>query len=116
MAINSVRNLGSTILKGIRKVLGVHSPSTEFALIGKFSVLGFTNQLEKMKSKIQDTVTGAFQLSPQLTNSSSLNYSPNVINNINITQNQDPLGRMVNTVKTFSGGAKNDYNYGQGVA
>ena len=114
--VSKVKNLGASILKGLKDKLGIHSPSTEFALIGKFSVLGFTNQLEKMKSKIQDTVTGAFELSPQLANSSSLNYSPNVINNINITQNQDPLGRMVNTVKTFSGGAKNDYNYGQGVA
>ena len=27
---------------------------------------------------------------------------------------QDPLGQMVNEIKTFSGGAKNDYNYGMG--
>ena len=26
----------------------------------------------------------------------------------------DPLGQMVNDVKTFSNGAKNDYNYGYG--
>jgi hypothetical protein len=28
---------------------------------------------------------------------------------------QDPLGQMVNDIKTFSGGSKNDYNYGMGV-
>lgn len=28
----------------------------------------------------------------------------------------DPLGQVVSKIKTFSGGAKNDYNYGQGVA
>lgn len=28
---------------------------------------------------------------------------------------QDPLGQMVNEIKTFSGGAKNDYNYGFGM-
>lgn len=27
----------------------------------------------------------------------------------------DPLGQVVSNIKTFSGGAKNDYNYGQGV-
>lgn len=27
---------------------------------------------------------------------------------------QDPLGQMVSNIKTFSGGAKNDYNYGMG--
>ena len=37
----------------------------------------------------------------------------NIIINNNIKQ--DPLGRMVQDIKTFSGGAKNDYNYGQGV-
>jgi hypothetical protein len=24
----------------------------------------------------------------------------------------DPLGQLVNNIKTFSGGAKNDYNWG----
>lgn len=28
----------------------------------------------------------------------------------------DPIGQVVSKIKTFSGGAKNDYNYGQGVA
>jgi len=116
MAINSVRNLGSTILKGIRKVLGVHSPSTEFALVGKFSVLGFTEQLDKMKSKLQEQVNDTFGISPQLATTNSLHYSPNIIVNNTINQTQDPLGRMVNQVKTYSGGARNDYNYGQGVA
>jgi hypothetical protein len=27
----------------------------------------------------------------------------------------DPLGQLVNRVKTFSGGAKNDYNWGAGL-
>ena len=27
----------------------------------------------------------------------------------------DPIGQVVSNIKTFSGGAKNDYNYGQGV-
>lgn len=36
---------------------------------------------------------------------------------INVYANfeQDPLGQMVNNIKTFSGGSKNDYNYGAGV-
>lgn len=28
----------------------------------------------------------------------------------------DPIGQVVSKIKTFSGGAKNDFNYGQGVA
>lgn len=42
-------------------------------------------------------------------------YNPNiqVYNNVNIEQ--DPLGQVVSNIKTFSGGAKNDYNFGLGV-
>ena len=35
--------------------------------------------------------------------------------NVEVNVKQDPLGRMVQDIKTFSGGAKNDYNYGKGV-
>lgn len=114
--INKVKSMGKSILNGLKNALGIHSPSTEFALIGKFSVLGFTEQLDKMKSKLQEQVNDTFGISPQIATTSSLHYSPNVIVNNTINQTQDPLGRMVNQVKTYSGGARNDYNYGQGVA
>lgn len=112
--INKVKELGKSILKGLKGVLGIHSPSTEFAMVGKFSVLGYTEQLDKMQKDVQGQIAETFQVSPQLANSSSLHYSPNVnvINNVDITQ--DPLGQMVNNIKTFAGGAKNDYNYGAG--
>lgn len=45
----------------------------------------------------------------------SVKSSPSVQTNIQVEVKQDPLGRMVQDIKTFSGGAKNDYNYGQGV-
>lgn len=35
--------------------------------------------------------------------------------NVQVNVKQDPLGRLVQDIKTFSGGAKNDYNYGKGV-
>lgn len=38
----------------------------------------------------------------------------NIIININNDMKFDALGQMVNKVKTFSGGAKNDFNYGMG--
>ena len=64
---------------------------------------------------MQDDISSTFDLSPQLIGSSSLNYSPNVIVNNNIDMKTDPLGQVVGNIKTFSGGAKNDYNYGMGV-
>ena len=38
----------------------------------------------------------------------------NIIINIDNNMKFDALGQMVNRVKTFSGGAKNDFNYGMG--
>ena len=114
-AINKIKELGSSILKGLKSILGIKSPSKEFALIGKFSVLGYTEALDDMQKDVQEQVADTFGISPQLANSSALNYSPNVIVNNNISMKQDPLGQMVNDIKTFSGGSKNDYNYGMGV-
>lgn len=113
--IDKVKGMGKSILKGLKSALGIHSPSTEFALIGKFSVLGFTEQLDKMTKQVDKQVRETFSISPQLANSNALHYSPNVVTNVNINQTQDPLGRMVNKIKTQAGGARNDFNYGQGV-
>ena len=112
--ISKVKALGKSILNGIKSVLGIHSPSTEFAMVGKFSVLGFTNELDKMQKQVQSQIAETFSISPQLSATTGMHYSPNVnvINNVDIKQ--DPLGQMVNNIKTYSGGAKNDYNYGAG--
>ena len=114
--ISKVKGFGKSILNSIKNVLGIHSPSTEFAMIGKFSVLGYTEELDKMTKTVQGQIAETFSVSPQLANSSSLHYSPNVVVNTVNNISQDPLGRMVNDIKTFSGGAKNDYNYGTGVS
>jgi tape measure domain-containing protein len=41
------------------------------------------------------------------------NSSSQPIVNVQVNVKQDPLGRLVQDIKTFSGGAKNDYNYGK---
>lgn len=114
MAINSVKNLGKNILSGIRRVLGINSPSKEFAIVGKYSVLGYTEALDNMQSDVQKQIAETFAISPQLSASSGMHFSPNIINNNYVDIQQDPLGQMVNSIKTYSGGAKNDYNYGAG--
>lgn len=113
--ISKVKGLGKSIVKGLKGVLGIHSPSTEFALIGKFSVLGYTEALDKMSKDVDRQVASTFGISPQLTGSMQNSFSPNVnvYNNVNVEQ--DPLGQVVSNIKTFSGGAKNDYNFGLGV-
>ena len=83
--------------------------------IGGYLDKGFINGVEGMQDEVKKAFTGTFGLSPNMVNSASTNFSPsvNVVNNISMEQ--DPLGQMVRKVKTFSGGAKNDFNYGMGV-
>ena len=110
--INKIKGFGSSVLKAIKGIFGVHSPSTEFEWIGKMNMVGLDKGMEDMKSQVQDTIDGLFNLQPNVSGNMNSTYSPqmNVIvqNNMEI----DPLGQVVNQIKTFSGGAKNDYNWG----
>lgn len=112
--VSKATSIGSSALSAIKKKLGIHSPSTEFALIGKFSVMGYTEQLDKMTKEVQSQIAETFSISPQLSATTGMHYSPNVNVYNNVDVRQDPLGQMVNNIKTYSGGAKNDYNYGAG--
>lgn len=115
----TIYNIGKSIGKGVvgavNKVLGIHSPSTEFEWIAQMSVQGYEEGIEKAKSELSRTLNGVFGISPTMVNNASANLSPNImVTNVNnISMKQDPLGQMVNDIKNFSGGAKNDYNYGQ---
>lgn len=112
--VGLIKGLARDMLNGMKKALGIHSPSTEFAWLGEMSMRGYTDQLEDMKGMLDDVIESTFSLSPQLT-SGDLHYSPNVVVNNNITSNTDSLGQTVTNIKTFANGSKNDYNYGMGV-
>jgi phage-related protein len=114
--ISKVKNMGKSILNGLKSVLGIHSPSTEFAIVGKYSILGYTEALDDMKSNVQNTIDDVFGIDPTMYNNASTHLSPNI--NMTVVNNMDfdPLGQVVNRVKTYSGGSKNDYSYGQGVS
>lgn len=109
---SKIKSFGNSVIEKIKGIFGVHSPSTKFEYIGKMNMVGFENGIENERKQVQDTFDSMFDLSPSLYGSSSLNMSPNVNVIVNNNFKQDPLGQMVNDVKTFSGGAKNDYNYG----
>jgi TP901 family phage tail tape measure protein len=122
---NGIKNMGSWIknkvfdffkgiVDGAKDALGIHSPSKEFKILGKFSVLGYTEALDDMQNEVDTAIQDTFGISPQLQNASSLHYSPNVVVNNDINVSQDPLGQMVSNIKSFSGGAKNDYSFGLG--
>ena len=67
-----------------------------------------------MEDDLNATIGDMVNLSPSLlaTASNPVNNSINVV--VNNQFEQDPLGQVVSTVKTFSGGAKNDFNFGYG--
>lgn len=114
--ISKIRGLGNSILKAAKGIFGVHSPSTKFFWIGKMNMVGLKNGMEDMQPEVQKLIDGMFNLSPNLYNNIVTNLSPvvSVFNNVNVEQ--DPLGQMVHQIKTFSGGAKNDFNYGVGIS
>ena len=112
--VGLIKGLARDMLNGMKKALGIHSPSTEFAWLGEMSMRGYMDQIEDMRGMLDDVIEDTFSLSPQLA-TGDLHYSPNVVINNNITSNTDSLGQTVTNIKTFANGAKNDYNYGMGV-
>lgn len=112
--LGKIKGFGKSILKGIKGIFGIHSPSTEFAWVGKMNAEGLIEGMDGMEKEVQQSFDGMFDLSPQLYGTSSTNMSPSVNVVVNSNYEQDPLGQMVSKVKTFSGGSKNDYNYGYG--
>ena len=113
--LDRIKGLGKSILNTVKGIFGIHSPSTEFAIIGRYNMLGLEKGMEDMAPEIQKDIDGMFDLSPSMASSMNNTLSPviNVYNDINMKQ--DTLGQLVNDIKTFSGGSKQDYNYGAGV-
>lgn len=110
-----VENFGQGIINKFKSIFGIKSPSREFAIIGNYNMMGLEEGMEDMQPEIQRTIDGMFNLSPNLTSSMNNVLSPNVMVNNYVTNETDPLGQVVTNIKTFSGGAKNDFNYGIGV-
>lgn len=109
--INKIKGICNEILGAIKNFFGVHSPSVKFAWIGKMNMVGLQEGMENMQPDLQKTINGMFDLSPNIYGSASTHFSPNVNVVVNNNMKQDPLGQIVNDIKTFSGGSKNDYNY-----
>ena len=110
--VEKIKGFGNSVMKAIKGIFGIHSPSTEFEWVGKMNMLGFEQGMDSMKKQVQDTINGVFNLQPNVSGTMSSTYSPQM--NVVVQNNMelDPLGQVVNQIKTFSGGAKNDYNWG----
>lgn len=113
--LDKIKGFGESILNGIKGFFGIHSPSTEFAWIGKMNVLGLNEGMEDMKGTVQSTFDDIFDLSPQVKASASTYFSPQTNVVVNNQFETDPLGQVVNRIKSVSGGARSDYNVGMGA-
>ena len=113
--LDKIKGFGKSILNGIKSFFGIHSPSTEFAWIGKMNVIGLNEGMEDMKGTVQNTFDDLFNLSPQVKASAATYFSPQTNVVVNNQFETDPLGQVVNRIKSVSGGARSDYNVGMGA-
>lgn len=140
--INNARNWGRDLLNGfadgIRERLGALQESVSNVVNSIRSRLHFSKPdegpLRDYETWMPDMIKGmadsldrsaplllgkignlaeAMSMSPTL-NGNVNSIGPTINVQVNSRFEQDPLGQMVNTIKTFSNGAKNDYNYGYG--
>ena len=124
-SVNStIGSIASGLLSKMKSILGIHSPSTVLRdVIGKNMALGIgvgfdkgMNTVENDMSKTlrnivpQLDMSNLFDLSPTLNNTATSSSNVNVV--VYNNMETDFMGNIVNNIKTFSNGAKNDYNYG----
>lgn len=109
---DTVASIVSRVVKQKNKI---HSPSKLMEWEGQMMGEGYINGIESMKDALMNATMDTFVMSPQMLGTASTNFSPVVNVNNQITNNTDPLGQTVSQIKTFSNGAKQDYNYGMGV-
>lgn len=109
------KSIATTIVNSIKKTLKIKSPSRIMMGLGKYTTQGFIEGITSMQRELDSIMNSTFGLSPTVTGTASTHFSPNIFVTNNVDIKQDPLGQMVKDIKTFSGGAKNDYNYGMGV-
>lgn len=117
---NKIKSFKDAVLNKFKSFFGIHSPSTLFRdELGVFMAQGigegFTDEMSSVSKKMNRAMATVglgdmFELSPTLnrTMSSNTNVNVQVINNMET----DLLGNLVNNIRTYSNGAKNDYNYG----
>ena len=102
--LNKIKGFGKSILNSMKDFFGIHSPSTEFAWIGKMNILGLEEGMEDNISDLNKTIdkTISFDYSglDYLTNGFD-NYSRGISNSVygtNILNNTSFSGEIVTLV------------------
>lgn len=120
---NRIKSFVGNVTSFIKKMFKIGSPSKLMSLeVGQWIPKGVAVGIEANTDSVYDAMKtmqtdmmSAIGLDSGFVAQSGLHYSPNIIVNNDINMRTDPLGQVVGNIKTFSGGAKNDYNYGMGV-
>ena len=116
---NKIKAFVGNVTSFIKKMFKIGSPSKLMSdQVGQWIPKGIAVGISANTDSVYDamkTMQEDMGLSPSLTGSMNNTLSPNIIVNNNVSMETDPLGQTVSRIKTFSGGAKNDYNYGMGV-
>ena len=112
---DKIKSFVGNVTKFIKKVFKIGSPSRLMEdEVGQWIPKGIAVGINANTDAVQDAMQSMVDLTPSLTGNMSMDSSPNITVNVHNNMKQDPLGRVVNNIKTYSGGAKNDYNYGYG--
>lgn len=116
--INGIIGTINGVLRGLNKVKvpdwvpGIGGMSVNFPMIPQLKIgtdevlnegLAYLHKGESVVPA--NVVKGGYNTNNITNNTNSPIY-------VNVEVQQDPLGQVVNTIKTFSGGSKNAYNYG----
>jgi len=132
--LDKIKGFGKSILSGIKDFFGIRSPSKEFAWIGKMNIIGLEEGMEDnipgLNSTIEKSIdldydtagldflkNGAVSISSSFGNQVPNTYIEQapICVTVNADMDVNKFGKaFVREVKTFSGGAKNSYNYGGG--
>lgn len=117
---DKIKSFKDAVLKKFKSFFGIKSPSRVMrdkvgVYLAKGIGVGFTDEMnsvsKEMNRAMEDVGFGdMFELSPSLNRTLSANSNVNVqvVNNMEL----DLLGNLINNIRTYSNGAKNDYNYG----
>ncbi|MDY2941437.1 MAG: phage tail tape measure protein [Varibaculum sp.] len=65
-AVNVAKNVGRSVVSGVKGLLGIHSPSRVFADIGSMVGAGFIQGLDKMAGRVEDAAVSLVNIPSQV--------------------------------------------------
>ena len=117
---DKIKGFKDAVLNKFKSFFGIHSPSTLLRdKVGVFMAQGigegFTDEIGTVSKQMNRALAtiglgDMFELSPTLNRTSTNNSNVNVT--VYNNMETDFMGNLVNNIRTFSNGSKNDYNYG----